>query len=79
MIIKTKYNIGDKVYYLDNNKIKCTILEHGFTCGFSPFTPRKHTEINYIVEKQGGMKELNYIWKWEKELFKTKEDLLKSL
>jgi hypothetical protein len=81
MKIETKYNIGDKVWYLDSDN--------------KPLPKIKEMSINKILTLSGGSKENNifiYYNGWETEdwqnipeklkeenLFKTKEELIASL
>ena len=65
MTIKTKYNIGDEVWFIRNNKV---------TLGFVEIINIRHTtfeeDIEYYVLGN---------WYYESSLFPTKEELLKSL
>lgn len=73
MEIKTKYDIGDEVYTLHKNKVtKVKIKAVG--CSLSD-TERY---IGYATDIVGGLFESNKSFT-EEELFKTKEELLKSL
>lgn len=69
MEIKTRYNIGDEVWWIKDNQIKSGIID------FILFkaTPTQPFYLGYSVhdEDYAGFK--------EHELFPTKEELLKSL
>lgn len=73
MEIKTKYNIGDKVYTLHKNKITKVKIK-AVNCALS------NTEryIGYATDIVEGLFNSNKVFT-EKELFKTKEELLESL
>jgi hypothetical protein len=67
MKIETKYNIGDEVVYLSDNKIK-----EGNIRNFSILVYIDGTiTIQY--------KTSNGVYVYEQDLFSTKEELLKSL
>lgn len=69
MTIETKYNIGDKVWFMHNNSVNCeTIIK------IDVFIERDviYNNIFYHI--------YNYCSPYiEQKLFPTKEDLLKSL
>lgn len=73
MTIETKYNIGDEVFYLDENKVNKKKIEV--------------IEFNLFKDGSGGLKyklegynkEGNWQYLKENELFPTKEELLASL
>lgn len=65
MEIKTKYNIGDKVWFMHDNKCVLKKVEN----------IRIDVDDMYIQYIFNG----NEIWLSEKHLFSTKEELLKSL
>lgn len=71
MEAKTKYNIGDKVYYLSNNAIECEYID------FITI----EVNINNIVRVVYRIKKSDnsYKWRTENKLFSTKEELLKTL
>lgn len=71
MEIKTKYNIGDTVYYLSDNTVKCSTIEF-ITIYINNY--KNSVTITYTVRDYNSY---NYITK--EELFPTKEELLKSL
>jgi hypothetical protein len=67
MTIETKYNIGDEVVYLNDNKIK-------------EGTIRNISILVYIDnEITIQYKTSNGVYVYEQDLFPTKEELLKSL
>ncbi|MEE1303843.1 MAG: hypothetical protein U0K68_01630 [Agathobacter sp.] len=76
MTIKTKYNIGDKVWLMWYNKpIQARIMKiKTNTIEVSKFCIRtfKETTIEYIIEMDSAVMS-------EDRLFPTKEELLKSL
>ena len=71
MEIKTKYNIGDKVYAIHEGKIRDFIVYRVFITAHGDYTPSisyapyHHDEFNRLFD--------------ECEVFPTKEELLKSL
>jgi hypothetical protein len=68
MTIETKYNIGDEVWCMKDNRCRCTKVEsirimiHHYTSSI---------EIGYFIEAGE--------WIEEERIFPTKEELLKSL
>lgn len=73
MKIKTKYNIGDEVYFKDNTYIcKCKILNIQIECNFG-----HHISIIYQVSDKRSPFKIIPILEWQ--LFPTKEELVKSL
>lgn len=71
--IKTKYNIEDEVYALHKNKVAKVKIK-GIGSSVSNFG----TIIKYTTDMVEGLFESNKVFT-EEELFKTKEELLKSL
>lgn len=66
MKIETKYNIGDEVWTIVENKVcKYPILS------ITVKMPNKAIEVMYYIG--------NCEWRYEYEVFPTKEELLKSL
>ena len=73
MIIETRYNIGDRVWFMHDNKVKSEII----------------IKIDVVIEKDmnctGVHKSIEYSlfnysrYYTEDKLFHTKEELLKSL
>jgi hypothetical protein len=69
MNIKTKYNIGDKVWYTDY----LGATENSVVTGLEIYHGRKLKMIFYHLEKESNSRTK------EQNLFPTKEALLKSL
>lgn len=65
MTIETKYNIGDNVWVINAPKCKQSIV-HIIKIIKTPFD----THIEYFIAGK---------WRDEREVFSTKEELLKSL
>lgn len=72
MKINTKFSLGDQVYYMKSNKIH---IGHITKICVSYSEPNWYSESYYMKEDMG----LNPPFYSRNELFKTKEDLLKSL
>lgn len=73
MTIETKYNIGDKVWFIDDNKAKsATIITIGV------FVERDMNSQYVSNSVQYGLYDFPYPY-IENYLFPTKEELLKSL
>ena len=70
MIIKTKYNVGERVWYIDDNKVKSNQLACIDISCHNSIEPR--TEILYTPANSFR----NYC---ESEIFASKEELLASL
>ena len=70
MTIETKYNIGDRVFLLIRNKVECYPI-----CEVKTTVTRSDIDISYKLQTLAG----NTDYYYEKELFPTKEELLKSL
>jgi hypothetical protein len=71
MTIETKYNIGDEVWVIEDDKPKCKkIKEIDIQIG-DYFSKSNEVEIDYTF----GI----YCIRDEKQCFPTKEELLKSL
>lgn len=83
MEIKTKYNIGDKVWFMENNHIVHSIIygyciSYGVGAFYGKYgtgDPQTSTSYHLIG---GDMLERSVNME-EEELFPTKEELLKSL
>lgn len=71
MDIKTKYNIGDEVWFMNENKACVSFIEDVRVKKNS-----KNTKIEYMVE---SMQKKDFGLKKEQDLFPSKEELLKSL
>ena len=68
MTIETKYNIGDEVWTIVEDKVsECPILSITVKKGIW----KEEIEVMYYID--------NCEWRYEQELFPTKEELLKSL
>ena len=89
MKIETKYNVGDSVCLMDDNRISFGIVERIF---FTPTDKNNTTVITYQVSHSNGRyfyyrksnsmaigSEFNIQRIYENELFKTKEELINSL
>lgn len=69
MTIETKFNVGDEVYFLQNNRVKKGKIQH----------------IILPVIESNAMPQIKYtllaepLYEFEHLLFKTKEELLQSL
>lgn len=74
MEIKPKFNIGDKVLYLKDNKIQSDRIVTIVTR-----TDTKQTSIWYGFTEETVWNKFDFANIREDELFKTKEELLKSL
>lgn len=75
MEIKTKYNIGDEVWYISNNKVNSLkITRINVLTSLIPKTIGYGCELNQCVDYCEG----NIVLP-EYKLFPTKEELLKSL
>lgn len=72
MTFNTKFKLGDLVYYMKSNRI-CTGHISGVHICYKE--PNWYSEVYYMDEDTG----LNPPSYSKNELFKTKEDLLKSL
>ena len=73
MNISTKYDKGDTVFYLDNNRIMIGKIAEVFAISTSKF------EISYRMEYKGSSTVMAQPTYSEDKLFATKEQLLKSL
>ena len=71
MKIETKFNIGDKVYYIENEKL----LELEIT----KIDISSSEKDSYLVEYRGEDKEGNLYFPLESELFETKQDAFQDL
>ena len=84
MEIKTKYNIGDKVWFMENNHIvHSTICGYCISYGVGAFYGKYGTgdpQIDVSYNLRGGDVCVASVMNIkEDELFPTKEELLKSL
>jgi len=73
MNISTKYDKGDVVFYLDNNRVKVGKIDEILAIATSKF------EILYRMEYKGGNTVMAQPTYSEDKLFATKEQLLESL
>lgn len=71
MTIETKYNIGDEVWFMNENKVYVSFIED-----VRVKRNNKNTKIEYMVE---SMQKKDFGLKKEQDLFPTKEELIKSL
>lgn len=71
MTIETKYNIGDEVWFIWENKVYVSFIED-----VRVKRNNKNIKIEYMVE---SMQKKDFGLKKESDLFPTKEELLKSL
>jgi len=74
MTIETKFNIGDEVWFMHNNKpLKVNIRVVNFSF-------ETKASIKYLVSSKNQKINDEYsIFVWEKDLFPSKQDLLNSL
>ena len=68
ILVKTKYNIGDKVWFISDNKVKSLDVTGVSICVESA----EGAKVQYILH-------FNTSWIDEGKLFKTKQELLESL
>jgi len=73
MNITTKYDKGDTVFYMENNRIMTGKIDEIFAISTSKF------EISYRMEYKGSSTVMAQPTYSEDKLFATKEQLLKSL
>lgn len=77
MKIDNKYSLGDIVYLLHENKVhRCIVSKIIINVTRSKFNNGDYTWYNYNVDIETGGTIVDVI---EKRLFRTKEELLKSL
>lgn len=82
MDIKTKYDIGDKVYAMHNNKVISFTIDEIEVIFYSkkPQSVRYCSKERYEEYSFSTGHNESYRWsKYEYDLFPTKEELLKSL
>lgn len=80
MEIKTKYNIGDKVYFIHGNKITCNKI---ISIDISIYDRKNNgiPKIEYTIDfgfRTGKISDTLTI-RPEEELYSTKEELIKSI
>lgn len=74
MIIQTKFDIGDKVYFLHENKVNYKVIEKVSTFKCADKSTTVLYELSGIVDRG------NFPLKFdEAEVFGTKEELINSL
>ena len=80
--MKQKYNIGDKVYILENNRVALAEIYAVALRELDPVVQNCELAFWYIIEtdtpKASVFNEFDN-WVIEHKLFPTKEDLIKSL
>lgn len=74
MEIKTKLDFGDKIFFLHNNKCIESVVR-----GVKTESYPEETAITYLCSKEEPTPPKLYIKVEEKDAYKTKEALLKSL
>ena len=76
MEIKTKYDIGQSVFYMNNNQVNESVINQIFV----EVRHRIGYKRNFIIDMSVSyyLVNSNRLYK-ERELFLTKEELLKSL
>lgn len=75
MELKTKYNIGDAVFFMHNNKVNNSYvknIEVKVNPDSNGLYPEPHVSVEYHVT-------INNARYYECELFSTKEELINSL
>lgn len=76
-----KYNLGDKVWSIQENKVKelvITRIEYlEYLDSFDSYHRKKITKLKYGLGFKNN--EILFVNIEEKEVFKTKEDLIKSM
>jgi hypothetical protein len=78
MDITTKFNIGERVFVMHNNRILETNIDSFYIIGLPQTTPCSNIIVKYKVKK------INYDWHEEfeineNEVFRNKEDLIQYL
>lgn len=73
-----KYNLGDKVWSIQENEVKELVITRiEYLEWFDSYHNEKRTKLKYGLGFKNN--EILFIDIEEKELFKTKEDLIKSI
>lgn len=73
--VKTKYNVGDEVFFMNENSIKNGKIERiVFHISTSIYPEWCSNTLNYVVRSEGNLLTLN-----ETVIYKTKSALIKSL
>ena len=68
VLVKAKYNIGDKVWYISNNRVLSLDITGVNVC----VEYKEECKVEYILH-------FNSSWVNEDKLFKSKKELLESL
>ena len=68
VLVKTRYSIGDTVWYISNNRVLSLDITGVRVC----VEPEEECKVEYILH-------FNSSWIKEDRLFKSKKDLLESL
>lgn len=76
MEIKTKYNIGDEVYFIHNNKVNNSRIKSIEVTCISNYDALYPTEPKVVITYHVMINNTRYC---EYDLFKTKEELINSL
>lgn len=81
MEIKTKYNIGDEVYFIHNNKITHNKISNIDIYIKLSRDKKEILLIEYTIDLELSTGRLgdNYATRLESALYSTKEELIKSL
>lgn len=75
MEIITKYNIGDKVYFMEDNKVVCDNITIIIITITSPLSVDK---VKYYFTERNNPIDYERM-RFQNQLFTNKEDLLKTL
>lgn len=68
IVVKSRYSIGDTVWYISNNRVQSLDITGVRVC----VEPERECEVDYILH-------FNSSWIKEDRLFKSKKELLESL
>lgn len=85
MVIETQYELGDEVFFLHQNKIRNGILDNIIIRASLNYGLKPHPEGKKEMVTDKENKKITYTVYYEigeiqvKQLFKTKEELIKSL
>lgn len=72
MKVNTKYNLGDRLWFLENNMVRCGVVTNLYIILRTPDAPEGEIEIRYIIGHDDDRR-------LESTLYSTKEDLLRSI
>ena len=76
MIIETKYNVGDRLWYMENNKACSRVVAAiKFTC-YGDIVVK---DYGYYLEPESGDESIYWFEQHESHLYPSKEELLNSL